>query len=77
MKYLVMQWCGWELPVKLLGDIEAETPGAAIRAGARRWPVLRADNYFIKEKDWNDRCTPDCAKPLASAPHDDPYGTTS
>lgn len=74
MKFLVMEWKGWESPVTILGDVEAATLGAAIRAGASRWRQLRADNYFIKERDWTPYCVPDRVRPLPSAPPDNPYG---
>lgn len=74
MKFLAMEWRGWELPVTVLGDVSAETPGAAIRSAVRRWPRLRADNFFLKEKDWTSYCTPERVKPLATPPADNPYG---
>lgn len=72
-----MEYRGPDVDVIVLGDVEAETSGRAIRRGVQLWPQLHADNYFIKEKDWTTWApcaTAPKVKPLMSAPIDDPYG---
>jgi hypothetical protein len=77
MKFQVMEYRGPETDVIVLGAIEAETTGAAIRRGIQLWSQLHADNYFIKEKNWTTwvpKATAPKVNPISSAPLDDPYG---
>lgn len=77
MKYQAMEYRGPEVDVRVLGVIEATTPGAAIRKGVTLWPHLHADNFFLKLKDWTTwepKRETMGVKPIMSAPQDDPYG---